>query len=250
MSGFKYFLKGFSLVFAPGIRAFVIVPVFINMLLFALLSWLLVVQLTSVASWLDTYLPQWLDWLLWLFWLIVAALWLLVYGYAFSTISNSLSAPFYGLLAEQVQRKLTGQTIDQPLTFSSFMILARRTLVRETQKLLYILPRLLLLALVSLPLYFIPVVSIAVPALWFLWGAWSLALQNMDYAADNNLVTFKAMRTAMGGQRRLCLSFGAGAVLASSVPVLNLFAVPAAVIGGTVLWLERLDKPSGADGAE
>lgn len=240
MGGAGYFLKGLKLLWQPGIPAFVVIPLLINILLFAVLTTVLVSQFDALFTWLAAQLPSWLQWLLWLLWVIVGAVWLLIYGYSFAIISNLIAAPFYGLLAEQVELHLRGQVQSEALTFSSLLALTGRTLVREVQKLLYFLPRLLLVVLVSLILYFIPGIGLLVPGLYFLWGAWSLALQNTDFAADNNKLSFPDLRRRCAQRRGLSLSFGAVAVLASSVPLFNLLAVPAAVAGATALWVDRL----------
>lgn len=240
MGGAGYFLKGFKLLWQPGIRAFVVIPLLINILLFAVLTTLLVSQFDALFTWLATQLGSWLQWILWLLWVIVGVLWLLIYGYSFAIISNLIAAPFYGLLAEQVELHLRGEVQSEALTFSSLLALTARTLVREGQKLLYFLPRLLLVVLVSLILSFIPGFGLLVPGLYFLWGAWSLALQNTDFAADNNKLSFADLRRRCAQRRGLSMSFGAVAVLASSIPLFNLLAVPAAVAGATALWVERL----------
>lgn len=244
MTGVNYFFQGLKLLAQPGIRPFVILPVVVNILLFVVLTWLLVDQLSLITGWLATTLTGWLEWLLWLFWLVIAVLWLTIYGYSFSMLSNTIAAPFYGLLAEKVQARLTGEVLDTPMTVPAIVALTKRTMAREARKLLYVLPRLLALGLISLPLYFVPVIGLAVPVLWFLWGSWSLALQNLDYAADNNLTTFPALRKRMGQKRLLSLSFGAAAVVASAIPLFNLIAIPAAVAGGTALWLGQLREPA------
>lgn len=246
MQGIKYFFKGVRLLAQPGIRLFVVLPLLVNLLLFGALTYGLVSQFGAFTNWLLTWLGAWFDWLLWLIWAVAALMWLILYGYCFATISSLLAAPFYGLLAERVQLYLRGKRDNPPLTASYLLALLKRTVAREIQKLAYLIPRLLVLAVISVPLYFIPGIGLLVPVLWFAWGAWSLALQNLDYSADNNLTGFPAMRSAMAGERLLCLSFGSCIVVASSIPLLNLLALPAAVCGGTALWVDRwLDKESG-----
>lgn len=239
MKGFHYFFRGLRLLTEPGVRAFVVLPLLFNLVIFVALTWYLLSLTGDFNQWITATLGDWAEWLLWLIWLVVGALWLIVYGFSFSMISNSIAAPFYGLLAEKVQAKLTGIALDQPVTFASFMALTRRTLAREWQKIRYLLPRLLGLLVISVPLYFIPVVGMVVPLLWFLWSSWSLALENLDYAADNNQVSFQQLRVAMKQRRLLYLSFGGAAALASAIPLFNLIAIPAAVAGGTALWLDH-----------
>ena len=240
MSGMHYFFRDLKMLAEPGIRPFVILPVLVNLVLFGLLTWFLASQLSAAATWMETRLAEWLEWLVWIFWVIAALFWLVIYGFSFAMISNTLAAPFYGLLAEKVQAGLADGAPEEPLTLAALARLARRSLVREVQKLGYILPRLALLAVISLPLYFIPVINGVVPLLWFIWGAWSLSLQNLDYAADNNLVSFPGMRRQMARRRTLTLSFGAASMVAASIRLFNLFAMRAAVAGGTALWVEQL----------
>ncbi|MFA5494308.1 MAG: sulfate transporter CysZ [Porticoccaceae bacterium] len=244
-TGAGYFWQGVKLLRQPGIRAFVIVPVLINLLLFAALTAVLVAQFDTLLNWLVAQLGGWLEWLRWLLWLIAGIFWLVFYGYGFTLISTLIAAPFYGLLAERVELHLTGKAASEPLTLTGLLVLAHRTLVREVRKLLYFLPRFLGVVLLSLILSFVPGLGLLAPVLYFLWGAWSLALQHADYAADNNGVTFAALRDRCARRRGTSLSFGALAMLSASVPLLNLLAVPAAVAGATALWVERLDSGAG-----
>ena len=239
MSGFRYFIRGLSLILEPGIRGFVAIPLLINLLVFAGVSWFLWQLTGDMTAWAVETLGEWVKSIIWLLYLVLGILWLIIYGYSFSMISNTIAAPFYGLLAERVQARVSGDLQGEALTFAAFMVMVRRAFVREWQKLLYLLPRLLLLLVVSLPLYFIPVIGMLVPVMWFVWGAWSLALENIDYVADNNQVTFPAMKQSMKVRRVFCLSFGSAAVIAASIPLFNLLAVPAAVAGGTAMWLEQ-----------
>lgn len=57
-----------------------------------------------------SYVPDWLQWLDYLLWPIAVISVLLVFGYFFSTIANWIAAPFNGLLAEQLEARLTGAT--------------------------------------------------------------------------------------------------------------------------------------------
>lgn len=111
---------------------------------------------------------------------------------------------------------------------------------RELQKLRYHLPR--LAALLLLPL--VPVVNLVAPLLWLVFGAWLLALQFVDYAAENRGLPFAATRALLAEHRAAAFGFGALAALALAVPLAALVVVPAAVCGGAVLW-RRLQPPPG-----
>ena len=68
LSGIGYLLKGAQLLHHPKLRVFVLIPLLINILIFASAFWFL---FTSITSWIDSYiagLPDFLSWLSYLFW--------------------------------------------------------------------------------------------------------------------------------------------------------------------------------------
>lgn len=109
-SGFYYFAQGWKLVLQPGIRRFVILPLLVNILLMGGAFWWLFTQLDVWIPTLMSYVPDWLQWLSYLLWPLAVISVLLVFGYFFSTIANWIAAPFNGLLAEQLEARLTGAT--------------------------------------------------------------------------------------------------------------------------------------------
>ena len=110
-SGFYYFAQGWKLVSQPGIRRFVILPLLVNILLMGGAFWWLFTQLDVWIPTLMSYVPDWLQWLSYLLWPLAVISVLLVFGYFFSTIANWIAAPFNGLLAEQLEARLTGATL-------------------------------------------------------------------------------------------------------------------------------------------
>ena len=51
---------------------------------------------------------------------------------------------------------------------------------------------------------------------------------------------FKELRARLRRRRALALGFGGAVVLATMIPVLNLFVMPAAVAGSAALWVSEL----------
>ncbi len=150
-SGFYYFAQGWKLVSQPGIRRFVILPLLVNILLMGGAFWWLFTQLDVWIPTLMSYVPDWLQWLSYLLWPLAVISVLLVFGYFFSTIANWIAAPFNGLLAEQLEARLTGATPPDTGIFG-IMKDVPRIMKREWQKFAWYLPR----AIVLLILYFIP----------------------------------------------------------------------------------------------
>lgn len=233
-SGFYYFSQGWKLITRPGIRRFVLLPLLVNILLMGGAFWWLFTQLDSWIPALMSHVPHWLQWLSYLLWPIVTISVLLVFGYFFSTIANWIAAPFNGLLAEQLEARLTGATPPDTGVLG-IMKDVPRIMKREWQKLAWYLPR----AVVLLLLYFIPGIGQTVaPVLWFLFSAWMLAIQYCDYPFDNHKVPFKEMRTALRTRKVTNMQFGALTSLFTLIPVLNLVIMPVAVCGATAMWVD------------
>lgn len=234
LSGAGYFLQGFTLIRQPGIRTFVLIPLLVNIVLFSVAFYALFKQLDGLFMWLESRIPSWLSWLDYLLWPVALISILVIFSFVFSSFTNWLAAPFNGLLAEKIEQKLTGVEPKE----SSVVAIAKdipRTLSREFKKLSYYLPK----ALGCLLLFFIPIVGQTVaPILWFIFSAWMMAIQYLDYPFDNHKIGFVTMRDALKQQRTKSLSFGALATLFSAIPVLNLFVMPVAICGATAMWVD------------
>ncbi|MDU2498218.1 MAG: sulfate transporter CysZ [Klebsiella grimontii] len=109
-SGVYYFSQGWKLIGLPGIRRYVFLPLLVNIILMGGAFWWLFTRLGSWIPSLMSHVPEWLQWLNYLLWPMVVISILLVFGYFFSTIANWIAAPFSGLLAEQLEARLTGAT--------------------------------------------------------------------------------------------------------------------------------------------
>jgi CysZ protein len=234
IKGAWYLLTGLKLIFKPGIRGYVAIPLFINIVLFAALIWFGAQQFGEFLDWLTPELPQWLQWLTSLLWLIFAVGGLLILFFTFSLLANLVSAPFNGLLAEAVETYLTGQ---KPQGSSvNFIMTIVPAITNELKKMAYFI----LWAIPFLVLFFIPGVNLAAPVLWFIFSAWMLALEYADFPMGNHDIMFSQQRQRVGQKRFLNLGFGSAVSVATMTPFLNFLVMPAAVAGATALWVEQL----------
>ncbi|HXH04762.1 MAG TPA: sulfate transporter CysZ [Candidatus Competibacteraceae bacterium] len=234
LQGARYPLRGLGWLTRPGLRRYVLVPLAVNALLFGGATWWGAGQLQGLIQWLDARLPDWLAWLSWLLWPLFLVAVLLVGFYTFTLVANLLAAPFNGLLAEKVEDMLTpdhGRPDSRPLWQEIVIAPAA-----ELRKLGYFLAR----ALPLLLLFLIPGVNAAAPFVWLAFSAWLLALQYLDYPLGNHHIAFPEQRRLLRQRRLLAVGFGAGCLLLTLVPVLNFLAMPASVIGATLLWREQL----------
>jgi CysZ protein len=244
LHGGIYFLRGFKLIFRPGIRGYMLVPLFINVLVFTGLIYLGADQLQSL---LEAMLPDWLDWLKWLLLPIFLLAALLVGFFTFNLVANLISAPFNGLLAEAVERQLTGKSLPEG-GWRKLINDLGKTLVSELRKLGYIVVR----AIPILVLMPFPVVNVVASLLWILFSAWMLAVTYADYPMANHGIGFPEQRGLLARRRMLSLGFGASVMAALAVPILNFLVIPCAVAGATAMWVEELSKAAeaSADGEE
>jgi len=229
-------LRGAKLLNTPGLRRFVIIPVTINVLVFALSIWVLLQQFTPLVEKWTGYLPAWLEWLEWLFWLFFALAAVLVVFYTFSILANLIAAPFNGLLAEAVEKHLTGKPLPGGGSLLGALREAPSAIFDELRKIGYFLLR----AVPLLILFWIPLLNLAAPVLWALFSAWMMAVEYGDYPMGNHNIRFAEQRKRLGQKRMLSLGFGGATLLATMIPLVNFLVMPAAVAGATALWVEQL----------
>lgn len=234
VTGAGYFFKGLSLLNKPGVRRFVIIPLLINVLIFAGLIWLSADQFGGFIDWMTPTLPDWLLWLTWLLWLIFGLVAFIVLFFGFSILANLVGAPFNSYLAAAVEKYLTGQA--PPETGKSVWQDILEAILGELKKILYYL----LWAIPLLILNFIPGINLLSPILWAVFGAWMLSLEYTDYPLGNYGLTFSAIRRKISEQRMMSLGFGGAVMLATLIPLFNFLVMPVAVAGATALRVEQI----------
>jgi CysZ protein len=236
VTGAGYFFRGLSMLTDPGLRAFVILPLLANILLFGALGFAAYGYFQALVMSIEDTLP---DWLSFLTWLIAPVLWLtggLLTGYTSTLLVLLITSPFHALLAEKVEERVTGQQVPALEGIGAAIMEIPRGIGRELRKLLYYLP----MALGVLVISFIPGLQALSPFLWFILGAWMMSLQFIDYPMDNHRLPFNDVKEACASRRLSSLGFGAVVAFVASVPLLNFIVIPAAVIGATLMWCQEL----------
>ena len=232
-AGIGYFWLGLALIRRPHIRTYVIVPLVINITLFTgglfFFAW-------GINHILDNLLPEWLWWLRYLLWPFLAAASLIIVFYSFSIVANLIASPFNGLLSEAVEQHLTGETKQVPFSWNTLYSEVFRTIGGELRKLLYFA----LWALPCLVLFLIPGINIIAVPLWFLFGAWMMAIEYIDCPLGNHGLPFPAVKQQLHAQRKLAFGFGTAVMLMTMIPIVNFLVMPASVAAATALYLDRL----------
>ncbi len=226
--------------FYPGIKRYLLIPILINVLIFAPLFYYGLHAIWEKLNFLSVSLPHWLSWISYVLATIkyfiivtVATLMLGVFSVLATVGANLIASPFNGLLSESFANKLGAQIPTRPLLQT-----ASAAIYRELVKLWYYLPRIISLLVVVAILYFIPVLNLLTPVLFYWFGAWMMAIQYVDYPADNEHVSFDHFVLKLKERKALYLGFGFIIVLFASIPFINFIIMPAAILGATRLWLE------------
>lgn len=232
--GMDYYWRGLGLLLAPGIRGYALVPTLVGAALCAVGFYLATVW---IDSWLAAYLPpalQWLSYLLWPVFALAAAL-LIFFGLAL--VANVLASPFNGLLSAAVERQ---RSLSQsPAAARPWLAELRASVGSELRKLRYFA----LLGCLGAGLMLIPGLLLFAPLLCFAGSAWMLAIEYLDGPLGNHGRGYPAARQLLAGHRRMALGFGAACTVVTLVPVLNFVAMPAGVIGATLMYLEHFADP-------
>ncbi|UVM56770.1 sulfate transporter CysZ [Pseudomonas sp. B21-012] len=235
LSGPQYLREGLKLVLSPSLRLFVLLPLAVNLLLFVGLIYLAGHQFSLWVDSLMPSLPSWLSFLNYVLWPLFVVLVGLMVFFTFTMLANIIAAPFNGFLAEKVEVVVRGTDDFPAFSWAELTAMVPRTLGREARKLGYFLPRAIGLFILSL----IPVVNIIAAPLWLLFGIWMMAIQYIDYPADNHKMSWQDMLAWLREKRWQSLGFGGSVYLVLLVPFLNILMMPAAVAGATLFWVRE-----------
>jgi len=241
--GLAYPFRGMRFVFFqhPGLVRYWIVPILITLVILAAMLWgvwqyhdsvvnLLWDEPTGEGFWVGvaTFFHGVVE--------VLLALLLALVGFVVVLLSSSvIAAPFNDALSEEVERLITGRP-GPPFTIRVLLRDVVRTVGLE-------LAKLLLYMLIVGPLWvaslLLPVVGQVVYTIfWFVFTAMYWAVDYVDWPASRRNRGI-AYRFQMLKRHFLpMLGYGTGVWLFLFVPGLNLLFMPAAVAGGTMLYLD------------
>lgn len=221
----KFFWQGMSLLSAPKLRKFIVIPVLINFLIYGLAFALGYLYLADI---IDQFIPSWLQWLRWILWPLFFISFFIAGFFTFTVLANIIAAPFYGRLSAAVMAMISGESA--AITEAPWP----KVITAELKRAVYLGSRAIPLVILSI----IPGVNVLAPILWALFGAWGMALEYLAYPLENAGILFSEQRRLIGSIRWGALSFGGLAAAGLALPVLNIIVAPAAVIGATLYLYE------------
>lgn len=221
-------LQGVKLLSHPQLRKYLLIPLFINIVLY---TSAFILGYHSVSALIHQFIPEWLSWLNWLLWPLFFVSFLIIGFFTFTLVANLIAAPYYSQLSAKALQILLGQ--DMPIVEQPW----NKIFIGELNRIGYLLLRVLPLML----LFIIPVVNLIAPVLWAIFAAWGFAMEYMAYPLENRGLTFPDQKQFLQQSRLGALSFGGVAGLALTLPLVNLLVGQAAVIGATI-YVHRLSE--------
>ena len=184
--------------------------------------------------------------------LMVAALWLA--GLVVAKFGVILGSPWYGLLAEEVERmRLPADAIPEaPEGAVAFAVDVARAFGYEAKKAVLILG----IGVPALLLNFLPGVgSLAATLVWGALGVTTLVLDFVDPALERRRLGFRQKLVLVLREGPTSLGFGVPALVLAGIPLVNLLTVPLGMVAGTLFYCDRLharvaaaDEPAGPAG--
>ncbi len=236
-----YLWQGIKLLATPGLRRFVVIPLLLNTLLFAIGIWQGLEWFSVLMDMVGAELPGWLAWLRWLLVPLFAIAVLTVIYFTFTVVANLIGAPFNALLSEKVEKQLTGRVAGNERSTGSVLAGIVPDMLNELGKLFHAL----LWSIPFLLLFIIPVTMPIAPFAWMVFTAWMLAVEYADYPMGNRGMRGREVRRSLRKKGLLALGFGGAVLLMTIIPVINFLAMPAAVAGATVLWVREYAPAEG-----
>jgi len=244
LTAMSYLLKATSLARKPGIKRFVFIPLAINILFFIIALWVGIHYFSIFMNDMLDFSGLWdwvasiLEFIRPILWLVFFAAYLIIVFYGFSILANIIAAPFNSLLAEATENYLKGEPLKSEGGIVSLLKDVVPLVWMEIRKLLYFIIR----AIPLLVLFFIPFTAPIAPILWFLFSAWMMSLQYMDYPMGNHKLDFAEQRQKQKQKRLFSLGYGSIVLGATMLPIINFVIIPIAVIAATQIWVEQYQE--------
>jgi CysZ protein len=136
------------------------------------------------------------------------------------------------LLSEKVERYLTGEEMGDEGLFDALKD-TPRTLGRELSKLGYFVPRAIGFLLIF---FFLPLLG---QVIWFLFTAWMMTVQYVDYPFDNHKAAFRFTRDTLRQDKTRAFTFGILVNVFSFIPVVNFMVMPVSICGATAMYVDH-----------
>ncbi len=238
IAGFKALAEGLGVIAEPGMRRYAVMPLLLSVAAFILMLIISVHYFGGLVGVVSHHLPSWLTWTAWLLWIGLAAVFIFGFYWGFTFVVGLVGLPLFMALANAVERRQTGRL---PETRHGMLYLVAAGSIRQFPRFGYLALWALVVLAGTFVLGLIPLVNVLVTPLWFLFGAWTMAVMMSDFPLGARNYTWKRQHELIRRNRAQVLGFGIACSCMALVPFLNLFLLPAATAGITLLWVPLLE---------
>jgi|GEM_PF-1098326 len=235
LTGFRLPMSGFKLIWSEArLRRYAAIPFIINSLLFILMFYILYAYRVDVVE-LVWVRPEGHMMLTVLWYMLAVFMFVLVAVFSyflFTPIGCLISSPFNEFLSARTELMLDPMKKDAEIPFSIEDL--GRSLMSELLKLGIMLGIMLFVLFLNI----MPAVGSVLSLLVGLFAAaLFLAFEYLDYPLSHNGYTFREKIDAVSYNMGLSLGYGTGAAMLLLIPLLNLFCIPACVVGSVRLYI-------------
>lgn len=221
------------------IMFFSLIPILIGVLLFYFFSaWVYGDAMAWGKQWIESYISSGgLSSFFYYFLVaIMTAFLFFLLNWTFVLAVSLIACPFNDLISERVERKILGKEL-APISESIKNLIGRFffTIINELKKIIFII----ILTIISLFMGIIPIVG---PIMSIFFTGLLLAIQFLDYNwSRNNLPLKKCIADIKSTPLSYILS-GIIFLFLMAIPILNLLALPLAVVYFSVLFSDKIKK--------
>ncbi len=166
---------------------------------------------------------------------VIVVLMMVVVAFIFSRVASAIAAPFNDLMSQKTEELAGGTIKDMPFSVLGLFRDSGRAIAHSFR----ILGVYLGLMVPALLLLLVPGVgTLLFSAVAALLSAYMFAYEYLGYPMDRRRFSFAQKRRFIRAQLRSAIGFGLGNLAVVSIPLVNFLFLPAAVVGGTLLFLD------------
>jgi CysZ protein len=166
---------------------------------------------------------------------MVTVLLLMTIFFVFTFVSTAIASPFNELISEKTEILVKGAFCDTPFSLVGLLRDSGRSIIHSLAVMGIYVGTLLL----SLPLLLIPGLGeLLFAGVGVLLSSYLLAFEFLGFPMDRRHYSFTAKCRFLHSSPRSTLGFGLGNAVVATIPLVNILLLPAAAVGGTLLFLE------------
>jgi len=174
---------------------------------------------------------------------VLGLLFAVIFFFFFARVASALAAPFNEVISQKTEELVTGSFVETPFSIVQLAGDSTRAIVHSFRVLAIYVG----LLIVALLLLLVPGIGpLLFSAAGALLSAYMFAYEYLGYCMDRRRFSFREKQAFLRSHFHAVMGFGLGSVAAATIPIVNLLFIPAAVVGGTLLFLElsSLDRPA------